>query len=107
MIQFVLRGLTWKQVLAYLDDVIVLGKSFEDHVENLKMTLDRFRQYNLKLTPSKCSLFKQEVKFLGRVVSAEGVSINPDTTEKVKTWHIYSTELKRGRKILRFCELPP
>ena len=35
----VLHGLTWRQVLAYLDDIIILGKSFEDHLENLEMFL--------------------------------------------------------------------
>ena len=36
----VLRGLTWCQVLAYLDDIIILGKSFEDHLENLEMVFE-------------------------------------------------------------------
>jgi hypothetical protein len=63
VIQLVLRGLTWKQVLAYLDDVIVLGSDFQNHLGNLKLTLDRFRKYNLKLKPKKCCLFRKEVKF--------------------------------------------
>ena len=33
----VLRGMTWRQVLAYLDDIIILGKSFDDHLENLRL----------------------------------------------------------------------
>ena len=33
VIQFVLRGLTWDKVLAYIDDVIILGKNFEDHLK--------------------------------------------------------------------------
>ena len=51
VIQFVLRGLTWSKLLSYLDDVIILGKDFEDHLINLEMTLTRFRKYNLKLKP--------------------------------------------------------
>jgi len=54
MIQLILTGLTWKECLAYLDDVIVLGKDFKDHLNNLKKVLQRFKDNNLKLKPSKC-----------------------------------------------------
>ena len=54
VIQLVLRGLTWDRILAYLDDVIVLGKSFQDHLKNLRTTFERFAKYNLKLKPKKC-----------------------------------------------------
>ena len=48
----ILRGLTWEHVLAYLDDIIILGKSFEDSMENLIEVLRRFRYHNLKLKGS-------------------------------------------------------
>ena len=48
--------------------------------------LSRFEKYNLKLKPQKCDLFKQEIKFLGRQVSAKGVSVNPDSTETIQKW---------------------
>ena len=84
VIQFVLRGLTWSKILAYLDDVIVLGKDFADHLSNLRLTFGRFRKYNLKLKPKKCNLFHTETTFLGRVVSAKGVAVNPENIEKVQ-----------------------
>ena len=84
----VLRGLTWNQILAYLDDVIVLGKGFTDQIVNLRTTFDRFRQYNLKLKPKKCSLFRREVTFLGKLVSAAGISVNPENVDKVKKWPV-------------------
>ena len=86
VIGHVLRGLTWKQVLAYLDDVIVLGRGFDDQLGNLRMTFDRFRRYNLKLKPKKCDLFCTEVTFLGKKVSPEGVAVNPINIEKVQKW---------------------
>jgi hypothetical protein len=61
VIQFILRGLTWKNVLAYLDDVIILGEDFEGHLESVRIVLDRFREHNLKLKAKKCSLFETEV----------------------------------------------
>ncbi|VDI08356.1 Hypothetical predicted protein [Mytilus galloprovincialis] len=74
VIQLVLKGLTWRECLAYLDDVIVLGHSFEDHLSKLLHILKRFQYYNLKLKPSKCFLFQKEVKFLGKIVNKDGIS---------------------------------
>lgn len=88
MIQLILSGLTWKICLAYLDDVIVLGKDFEDHLNNLVTVLERFRQYNLKLKPQKCRLFQNEVLFLGKLVNEKGVSVNPDSKNVILKWPI-------------------
>lgn len=59
VIQLVLQGLTWVECLAYLDDIIIFGTSFENHVENMRKVLERFKQYNLKLKLQKCSFFRQ------------------------------------------------
>ncbi len=48
--------------------------------------LSRFRQHNLKLKPSKCALFQLSVKILGKLVSPEGVAVDPDKTEAVRNW---------------------
>ena len=101
VIQFVLRGLTWNKMLAYIDDVIVLGKDFTDHVTNLELTFQRFCQHNLKLKPKKCSLFHTETTFLGHVVSFEGVAVNPDNITKVKKWPIPQS-VKDVEKFLGF-----
>ena len=57
VINLVLRGLNWKVVLAFLDDILVLGKDFEGHLVNLRAVLVRFREYGLTLKPKKCELF--------------------------------------------------
>jgi hypothetical protein len=82
----VLRDLLWKDMLAYLDDIIVLGKNFKDHLNNLRKVFERFRQYNLKFKPKKCVLFGTEVDFLGRRVSREGVSIPECKVKSVLQW---------------------
>ena len=56
--QRALRGLTWQDALVYLDDVVVLGKDFENAISNIRKTLDRFRQHNMKLKPK---MLRQEV----------------------------------------------
>ena len=52
----VLHAMTWRQVLVYLDDIIILGKSFDHHLENLRLFFERFKSFNLKLKPKKCVL---------------------------------------------------
>ena len=47
--QEVLRGLNWKSVLCYLDDVIIFSNSFSEHLYHLKQVFDRFRNSGLKL----------------------------------------------------------
>ena len=101
VIQFVLRGLTWNKILAYLDNVVVLGQSFRDHLANLRLTFERFRKYNLKLKPKKCSLFNTETLFLGKIVSRDGVSVNPENIEKVKNWPVPGS-VKDVEKFLGF-----
>ena len=87
-ISLVLHGMSWTKVIAFLDDIMVLGKSFEEHYANLAQVLQRFCEHGLKLKPRKCNLFQRSVLFLGKRVSEEGIEINPANIEKVKTWSI-------------------
>ena len=82
----VLAGLQWSSCLVYLDDIIVMGKTFEDHLRNLAEVFDRLRSANLKLKPTKCAFACKEVAFLGHIVSDQGVATNPALTEKVSNW---------------------
>ena len=84
----VLRGLTWDQVIVYLDDIIVLGTDFKDTMAALRKVFLRFREHNLKFKPRKCQFFKQEVAFLGKLVNGDGVTISPDKLEVVRKWPV-------------------
>jgi hypothetical protein len=92
IIQVVLQGLTWCECLAYLDDVSVIGTDFESHIQNLQTVMSLFEKYNLKLKPNKYNLFQTEIKFLGKIVSAKGISFNPDSIDSVKQWPIPRTK---------------
>lgn len=70
-------GLMWKFLIVYLDDLVNFSKTFEDHMEAIRATLMRCRQFNLKLKPSKCKFFQTEVEYLGHIISAQGVSSDP------------------------------
>ena len=73
VMNLVIRGLTWNTVLAFLDDILVLGSDFQSHLINLKHVFERFRKYQLKLKPRKCVLFRQLSSWV--VASADGLVI--------------------------------
>ena len=79
----------------YLDDIIVLGKSFENGLGNLRNVLHRFRDFNLKLKPKKCELFKDQVEFLGKLVIAKGMSVSPSKVDAVWKWPMPNTHYHR------------
>ena len=86
VMNLVLRGLNWDIALAFLDDVVVLGSSFTDHVKNLRQVLERFRDYKLKLKPRKCSFFQRRVEFLGREVDSQGLHLKDEHIRDVVNW---------------------
>ena len=55
--------------LIYLDDLIVFLWTAEEHLHQLRVIFNQLREYNLKLKPSKCSLFKEEINYLAHQVS--------------------------------------
>ena len=59
--------------LIYLDDLIVFSQTEEEHLHKLHVIFDWLRVYNLKLKPSKCSLFKDKINYLAHQVSKQGV----------------------------------
>ena len=82
----VLAGLHWQSCLVYLDDVIILGRSFSEHLHNLRDVFDRFREAGLKLKPSKCTFGQKEVAFPGHIVSDKGVATDPAKVAAITNW---------------------
>ena len=92
----------WTSCLVYLDDVIIIiGKTFTEHLQNLRAVFERFREARLQLKPQKCQFCAQQVRFLGHIVSADGVRTDPAKTEKVAQWPIP----KSRRKVQQFLGL--
>ena len=59
--------------LIYLDDLIMFLQTAEEHLHQLRVVFHHLREYNLKLKPSKCSLFREEINYLAHKVSKKGV----------------------------------
>ena len=84
----VFRGLTFKQVLIYCDDIMVFSSSFDEHLVHLQMAFDRLRAAQLKLHPQKCEFGIQTVKYLGYIFTPDGIKINPDKMKVVKDYPV-------------------
>ena len=82
----VLFGLSPQRCLCYLDDIIVLGKTFDEALENLDLILQRLKEANLKLKPKKCFRFQAKVTYLGHVVSEEGITCDPSKVDSITHW---------------------
>ena len=101
VINLILRGLTWKTVLAFLDDILIMGMSFENHLKNLEEAFERFRQYGLKLKPRKCILFQSEVEFLGRMVSKNQLKMGVKDISTITDWPVPTS----SKEVERFLGL--
>ena len=84
--ELVMKGLQWKTLLIYLDDLIIFSDSFDQHIERLDEVLTRLGEAGLKLKPSKCNLFQEEVVFLGHLITPEGVKPDKSKVEAVHAW---------------------
>ena len=63
--------------MVYLDDILVIGNTFEEHLENLNKVFGRLQEAGLHLKPKKCHLIQPAVEYLGYVVSTEVISADP------------------------------
>ena len=77
--------------IIYLDDKIVFSQTPEEHLHRLKAIFNKLKAVGLKLKPSKCILFKQQINYLGQVVSKEGVSTDPEKIKAVTEWQQHTT----------------
>lgn len=73
----------YKKWCAYIDDIIVFGRTQAEHDANLRWVLDKCRQANLKINPAKCQLSKPEVIFLGRRINEQGISPSHDDLDAI------------------------
>ena len=78
-----LANLQWVTCLINIDDIIVFGKSFEEHMHRVEDVVAGLEMAGLKLRAEKCYILQREVAFLGHMVSGEGIKTNPINIEKI------------------------
>ena len=69
--------------IPYLDDVLVYSKHFDAHLEDIRTVLKRLHENGVKLKPKKCELFRNQVKYLGHIVSSKGYHIDSSNVKAI------------------------
>jgi hypothetical protein len=77
LINFVFMSELDKFVVVFIDDILIYSKSKEEHARHLRVILQRLRNYQLYAKFSKCAFWLKEVLFLGHIISAEGIIVDP------------------------------
>ena len=86
----------------YLDDVLCYAESFEEHVVNLQKVLRRLKSQGIKLRADKCVFVKPEVRYLGRLISANGYRPDPSDTKALERFRTPPKTIGELRSLLGF-----
>ena len=72
-----------KFVVVFIDDILIYSKNKKEHAEHLRVVLTRLREHQLYAKFSKCDFWLKEVQFLGHVLSAKGVAVDPSKVKDI------------------------
>ena len=72
-------------LVVYMDDLLVFSKTEEEHFRNLETVLERLKRNELYVSPKKCEFFQTEIDFLGFLVGRDGIKVNPEKVDVLKT----------------------
>ena len=78
MMNKLLAGIPIPHLTYFLDDLLVASNSIGKHLQYLEIIFERFLQGNLKISPSKCQLLRDEVVYIGLTINKDGVRVNKD-----------------------------
>ena len=88
LMEIVLTGLTHNQCFVYLDDILIVSRSWDEHLENLNLVFNRLRNAGLRLKPKKCTFARRKALYLGHIISENGIEVDPDKVEKVREYPV-------------------
>jgi hypothetical protein len=91
LVQMVLEGIPYDMALPYLDHTCIHSPDVKTHFTALRRVLEAHRKAGLKLQPSKCQLFQEEIEYLGHVVSKRGVRPPEKYVQVVQDWPLPRT----------------
>jgi hypothetical protein len=75
-----------KFVVVFIDDILIYSKNEEEHAQHLRIVLTRLREHQLYAKFSKCAFWLEEIQFLGHVLSARGIAVDPSKVKDILEW---------------------
>jgi hypothetical protein len=73
---------------AYLDDILIYSDNLEEHREHVRHVLEKLSAAGLHLKPEKCEFYQKEVKYLGLIIGADGIKMDPEKIAAVRDWPV-------------------
>ncbi|KAL0185465.1 hypothetical protein M9458_021162, partial [Cirrhinus mrigala] len=98
----VLRDMLGRWCYAYLDDILIYSKTLEEHTQHVRAVLQRLLAHQLFCKLEKCAFHQHTTTFLGFVISDQGVAMDPQKLEAVRSWPL-PTSLKQLQRFLGFA----
>jgi len=95
----VLGSLTNNFVTIYVDDILITSEDSEKHYNHIKQVLQKFRDYNITVNLEKCQFFRQDVLFLGHIITTNGIKMDPEKTKSIQEFEYkyIKTGLAQGK----------
>ena len=84
----ILRGLEYTCALIYIDDTIIFSKTVDEHLGHIEEVFKRLRDANLRLNPKKCKFAKQELEYLGHIVTPQGIKPCPSKIKAIESYPV-------------------
>src|ERR1700688_1485532 len=72
--------------LSILNDIVVYSKTLHEHLQHLELVFKRLRQHKLYAKLEKCHFMQRQIKFLGHLISADGIQVNPEKVKAITDW---------------------
>jgi hypothetical protein len=91
-----------KFVVVFIDDILIYSKNEEEHATHLRIVLTRLREHQLYAKFSKCAFWLEEIQFLGHVLSAKGIAVDPSKVKDILEWNSPTT-VHQVRSFLRLA----
>ena len=94
-----------KFVLVFFDDILIYSKTWKEHLQHLDKVLTLLKEHQFYAKQSKCTFGKEEVEYLGHIISHEGVKVDPNKIQAIKEWTkpVNISKLRGFLELTRYC----
>ena len=89
----------YKFIMCYLDDGLIYSKTYKEHLEHLRIVFDILRQAGVTINVSKSKFCTQETKFLGHIITPEGLMKDPEKVQGIRDFAV-PTDVKAVQRFL-------